>query len=418
MVTPVPKCLFISPIAPDPNGNGLAQRAFMFWRALHRVFQTDVLLVPIAQAKPQLARHDEAATKPAFETIDGDFAPSTHFDLIRRIEDPKQRCAAFAAYGLPSLCANLTDDLARLCAATLRGQNYLHVHAMRSYCAPFVRSLVRQLDDKGQTNPTLTLDLDEDDARFNTDLARHFEARGETENAKWTACEARAFKTLIAANVASFDRVFASSDKEAELLSRDTGTGFETVVNSVFVPTAPKSDQNGEELLFVGSLNYLPNADGLEWFIQNVWPRVQSFTNANITIVGQSPSKHLRKLAQAPGMNLLSDVADLRPLYERAAIAVVPLRLGAGTRIKILESAALGVPVVTTAIGAEGLEFADGEHCWIANSPTAFAKSICEALAQPAERMRRANNAWQFVNRLHNINTAVDRLSGIFTQFR
>ena len=410
------RCLMILPIAPNPRGNGLAQRAYLFWKAARKTFDTDVLLVPVAQNQPAIALHEPTSSVPIFKEIEGGFATSTQFDLISRIKNLAERCAAFSQFGQPSLCSRLTNDLARLCAPSLETHHYHHIHVMRSYCAPFAELLLRHLGRTAQTRPTLSLDLDEDDARFANDLAAHYRSAGDDVRANWSAVEAQSFNVILDKHIGSFDLVFASSAKEAEQLSNKTGVQVNTIVNAVKVPVVRRPMRDGRNLLFVGSFQHPPNADGLEWFIEQIWPMVRRRTNAELTAIGQAPSSHTHRLATRPGMRLLSNVANLNRHYAASDISIVPLRLGAGTRIKILESAAMGVPIISTSRGADGLPFTDGVHGWLADTSTGFADAICQALAHPHERKRRADNALRLVHRVYNIDNETDRLSVVFNR--
>ncbi len=110
-------------------------------------------------------------------------------------------------------------------------------------------------------------------------------------------------------------------------------------------------------------------------------------------IVGAAPSPALRRLARRRGVRLHGFQPDLAPFYRRAALVVAPLRTGAGTRIKIVEAAMQGVPVVATTLAAEGLPLGAGRHVWLADRPEDFARAIVEALRHPRQRARLAHAA-------------------------
>ena len=112
-----------------------------------------------------------------------------------------------------------------------------------------------------------------------------------------------------------------------------------------------------------------------------------------LRLVGSGPAPEVRALAATAGVELLADVADVAPSYAWADLAVVPLRAGGGTRIKVLEAFAHGVPVVSTAVGAEGLDVVDGVHLRIADGAEAFAAACRQLATEPALARRLVENA-------------------------
>lgn len=119
--------------------------------------------------------------------------------------------------------------------------------------------------------------------------------------------------------------------------------------------------KNENTLLFVGTLNYPPNVEGLKWFVASVYKEFRKrYPDAKLLVVGRCPSQEVRELCEvADGIELHSDVSDIREFYRRSGAVVVPLLAGGGTRIKILEAALAGRPVLSTPVGAEGLDLAD-----------------------------------------------------------
>ena len=134
-------------------------------------------------------------------------------------------------------------------------------------------------------------------------------------------------------------------------------------------------------LVFVGSMHYLPNVDAAEFFVREILPRIaREVPDVTLTIVGSRPSPAVRRLADDPRVRVTGEVPDVRPYYAAAAAAVVPLRIAGGVRMKILEAMALGVPIVSTTIGAEGLGLTDGEECLLADGVDAFAAAAIRLL--------------------------------------
>jgi polysaccharide biosynthesis protein PslH len=146
-------------------------------------------------------------------------------------------------------------------------------------------------------------------------------------------------------------------------------------------PTDPPPD--GRTVVFFGLLSYAPNVDGVIYFVQKIWPRVaEAHPDARLKIIGGRPPRSLQLLA-GPRVELTGFVADLRPHLAAAAAVVVPLRLGGGTRLKIVEAMAMGKAIVSTALGAEGIAAIPGRDLLIEDQPEAFADAVNRLLADP-----------------------------------
>jgi glycosyltransferase involved in cell wall biosynthesis len=158
----------------------------------------------------------------------------------------------------------------------------------------------------------------------------------------------------------------------------------------------------GERILFVGDLSWPPNAEAVRWFAERVWPIVRARRpSASVEIVGREAPESLRGLA-GDAFRFAGESGDTRPHWSAAAVAVVPLRAGGGTRLKILEAAACGVPVVSTPVGAEGLEWREGAEIRVADDPAIFAEAVAELLADPLAAKRQAAAARSRVEALYD----------------
>jgi glycosyltransferase involved in cell wall biosynthesis len=140
-------------------------------------------------------------------------------------------------------------------------------------------------------------------------------------------------------------------------------------------------------LVFSGSMDWYPNEDGILYFVREILPRVrQERPDVTLTVVGRRPSDHLRAVAERAGVTVTGTVPDVRPYLAEAALYVVPLRVGGGTRLKIFEALAMGIPVLSTGLGAEGLTVVDGQHLVLADGAEAFSRQVVALLNDSVRR--------------------------------
>jgi len=153
-------------------------------------------------------------------------------------------------------------------------------------------------------------------------------------------------------------------------------TGVDTEKYQVF----PSANADPPRIVFTGSMDWEPNIDGMEWFCRETWPTiVQQFPNAKLQIVGRNPHSRVKQLA-SPNVEITGTVPSVGDYLRDAAVVIVPLRIGGGTRLKIFEAMAMGKAVVSTTIGAEGLDVTSGENCILADDASSFGDSIITLL--------------------------------------
>lgn len=151
-------------------------------------------------------------------------------------------------------------------------------------------------------------------------------------------------------------------------------------------------------LLYMGTMDYYPNIDAVRYFFQKIHPHLRQLVpQLQVVIVGHNPPADIRAWQRLPGVTITGSVADVRPYLAKSYATIVPLRLGSGTRLKILESIAAGRAVVSTSVGAEGLGLRHEEHILIADEPLEFAKRTAELLCNPDLRQRLIAAARPFV---------------------
>jgi glycosyltransferase involved in cell wall biosynthesis len=151
-----------------------------------------------------------------------------------------------------------------------------------------------------------------------------------------------------------------------------------------YQPRASDPPPDGRTVIFFGLLSYVPNVDGVNHFVKDIWPLIaEAHPAARCKIIGGRPPPSLLALA-GPRVELAGFVPDLRPHLAAAAVVVVPLRLGGGTRLKIVEAMAMGKAIVSTTLGAEGIEATPGRDILIEDKPADFADSVNRLLAEPS----------------------------------
>lgn len=150
----------------------------------------------------------------------------------------------------------------------------------------------------------------------------------------------------------------------------------------------PRHNDDGKTLLFFGAMDYHANEDAAQFFISRILPEVRK-TNPGVRFVvaGRNPSNSLlRRYAGVPGVEFTGTVGDMRSVIPQATVCVVPLRIGSGTRLKILEAAAMEMPIVSTRLGAEGLDFRENEEIVLADGPQEFAEALLSLMKHPERR--------------------------------
>ena len=198
-----------------------------------------------------------------------------------------------------------------------------------------------------------------------------------------------------------FDRVVAVSEVDKQ--------GFEKLYGATQVDTIPtgvdlgffpyKREPQAGRIAFTGSMDWLANQDGISFFLDEVWPLIARETpNATMCVVGRAPPERLAARAErVDGWQFTGFVDDVRPYIHRASAYVIPLRVGGGTRLKVFEAMASGCPVISTAIGVEGLGLKDGVHYLNAESKEDFAAATSRVLGDSALAEQLARSARQYV---------------------
>lgn len=199
--------------------------------------------------------------------------------------------------------------------------------------------------------------------------------------------------------VRQVDAVIAVSDIEAEhfrkLGARRVWTAPNGVDFSAFCNLNRSVNYQRPNIVFVGSMDWQPNIDSVDYLARSVLPRVRAeLPEATLSIVGKSPTPAVQSLRNLPGVQVTGTVPSIQPYMEQAAIQAIPMDSGGGTRLKVLESFASGVPVVSTPVGIEGVDAIDGQHAWICDK-SQMAAGIIELCRNPQKLDQLSRNAKQ-----------------------
>ena len=232
-----------------------------------------------------------------------------------------------------------------------------------------------------------------------TELQRRARAIDLRAPARWPAA---LYSTIQIKRLAGFeawamhnsDAVIAVSEADRQYLSALMPSGaddIKVIPNTIDVaeydPRPGGKDELAFDLVFTGKMDYRPNIDGVLWFADAVWPRLrESVPSITWAVVGQRPHTRLDVLRSKPGITITGFVPHIQPYLASSSIYIVPLRIGSGTRLKILEAMAAGLPIVSSPIGAEGFDIEDGREMILAESPEEWVGSILSLLANEDRR--------------------------------
>lgn len=216
-------------------------------------------------------------------------------------------------------------------------------------------------------------------------LLRRMASRlGRGPKSAYVRLQANRMETLEQMLCPTFAANIVVSESDGEYLGRmSPGARFEVIGNGVdcgyFYPRA--GFEQNDDVVFVGGMTWSPNWDGLRYFVTDIWPQVlRKRPTTRFTTVGDCSASQQEFLESVPNVRVAGHVDDVRPYVWRAGCVVIPLRVGGGTRIKILDSWALGKAVISTPIGCEGLRAIDGANIIVRSDPQEFAAAVCEVL--------------------------------------
>lgn len=196
------------------------------------------------------------------------------------------------------------------------------------------------------------------------------------------------------------------SQVDCDIMGERCNNKILVVKNGINTSEILPVEYNGKNsILFMGHMSYQPNIQGIKYFVDCIFPILQaSEPNTVLYIAGRDPAIEIMKLVDGKNIICISNPDDMSSIASSCYASVVPLQMGSGTRIKIMHSMALGLPVISTSIGCEGMTITDGKHLLIRDDPESFAQGILEIKRNPSERARLIQNSLLFVRQEHNLN--------------
>jgi len=279
----------------------------------------------------------------------------------------QKRPIATATYYYPALAEKITGLSRQVKFDVVQFEHSFLAPYRRALAPDFEGSTVLSLHNIGAQQYRTMLDMSSGISRIPAAL-KWWLMRG------WEATASDEFHEVI--TVSDDDR-----RRLRELGARGRISIIENGVDCTALRPLPGPAGGTEEILFIGTMGYLPNRDAARYFCRCIFPLIrEKRPGCVLNLVGSGGTRHLSDLEQPGVVNVTGRVEDPLPYYERSRLAVVPLRSGGGSRLKILEAMALGRPVVSTSLGREGLSLQDGQEIITADDPREFAEAVVRLL--------------------------------------
>lgn len=389
--------LFLTQVLPWPLDAGPKTRAYYVLRAL--AAEHDVTLLSFVRATD---------TAEAIAHLQG-VCKAVHTVPIHR---SRARDAGFLAQSLalgnPFVIQRdrvpaMEQAIARLLEEGARsGQPFGAVHADQLWMAPY--ALIAKATARKMGAPVPRLILDQHNATYRI-FARLAEDEINPLKRTLLAREARVLATYELETTRKFDTVVWVTQEDVDEMAKAAAPG-EAVPSAAVIPICidafaepviPPADPV-RRVTFVGGLHYPPNAQGIVWFAREAFPRIlASQPDALLTVIGKDPPAALNELGiPAANLDIPGYVVDPKPRLAQTAAFIVPIRAGGGMRVKIIDGWRWGLPVVSTTVGAEGIDYRAGEHLLRADTPVSLADAVLSLLSDDEKRrvLAAAGRAW------------------------
>ena len=356
-----PRALFLSPEAPYPTLGGGALRSASVIEYLCRHYAVDAIVFAETMLPPGRIERLETIRLPYHSKRPIARVLRNAIRLLRNRPPLLDRFAGFH-YEIADFVASQTYDLAVI---------------EHFWCAPY-------LADLRPSCKAVWLNLHNIESVWHQRLAGHSSRMQSLAHQRF----AEAYRVLERLWLPKFDGLLVTSRDDAEQVGRISAVS-QVIVYPNALPIVPPIDKREDDVIaFSGNLEYEPNRAALLFFLNRIWPSIRDrWPAVKFRVIGKNPHAVRRLFAGDTRIELIGAVEDAIACLASAKVAVVPVLTGSGTRIKILEAWAGATPVVSTSIGAEGLEYHAGQHLLIADRPDEFAAQVSQLLASPDRRI-------------------------------
>lgn len=396
-----PKVLFVSPILPETQGNGLAMRAASLIRALHPEFDVSLLVLsPISW--------EDGVLEDQLKNICSDY---------RRVPIPNQktekrpliqRIIRRMQPRLPRTTESMSTSFKQALKSQYANQSY-------DYLLVFRASICSCVEPLAVYASKIVLDLDELDSNALKRISKLHLKNNQTNKSEWFAREAKANQVLEHKYLPRFSHISVSSEKERLVVSQLVKQSTLSVVPNSSVEReflTPEKPVGTFRFLFVGAFAYYPNTEAMLYFCQTLLPAIRKRVDLEVVIdiVGNKSETLKDHFTPPEGVFIHGRVDDLMPYYQACHGVVVPIRAGGGTRIKILEALQYGRPIVSTELGAEGIEIENGSELLLADNDESFITACINLITDESLRNRLRKNGKEFVMKHHTPSVVKSRL--------
>lgn len=360
------RLLVVYPYIPFPVDRGTFQRTFHLLRALARDHEIDLLALSEAG--------ERCEQKPVFA------------EFCRRVEFVKFEHPAWPGlfpdrllHPLPTTVRHWRlPHVAEAIQRFTEGQTYDLVHVCDIVMAQYFQNRMAQWPlaiDRSRVDLQFQMAQSEVMSRGPKQAFLDWENRTKLRRFERQMARRSAVQVVCGPDDASFVRAEISADVPLQVITNGVDLEY-------FRPEATTQARATEPtVLFCGAMDYTANVDALRWFFGEIHEALrQRVPDLRVLVVGKAPVAEVQAYGQRPGVTVTGGVPDVRPLYRQAWLQIVPLRIGGGTRLKIPESMAMGTPVVSTTIGAQGLDLEHGKDILLADTPSAFVEETARAL--------------------------------------